>query len=180
MSRRTTITNPTVAAEVISNEVQSVAAEIVMTPEEITQAQANLDAALKADDEAAKAGTNSTDAIALEIAAMLNSTEASDPAAIWAKISQLAGSKIDESTIADLSLLSDTEIMRRLRLLWSKRVAAKKSNDLLALEDIAAKEAELQSHRTAKISRRSNVVSSESDPTTLTQEQLNKLIRNGA
>lgn len=134
--------------------------------------QQNLAAAVKAED-----GTNSQDAMALEVAAIMNNTEMA-PEAKWAMISKLAASKIDETIITDLSLLTDTEIMRRLRLLWSKRVAAKKVNDLIALEDIAAQEAELQSHRTAKSSRRGNTVSADSDPTTLSQENLNKLIRN--
>jgi len=137
--------------------------------------QVNIDlaAAVKAEED----GTNSKDAVALEIARIMNDDTMSDIAK-WATISKLASSKVDESIITDLSLLSDAEIMRRLRLLWSKRVAAKKNNDLVALADIATAEEELQSFRTKTTSRRSGTVSADVDPTTLSQENLNKLIRN--
>lgn len=125
-------------------------------------------------------GTNSKDKIALSIAEVLNDTTEMSDTVKWAKILQLASSKVDESTITDLSLISDAEIMRRLRLLWSKRVAAKKANDLVLLASIDEDEKELQSHRKSSRSGRrgGSVVSADSDPTKLSQEDLNKLIRN--
>ena len=140
---------------------------------QLLQDRIDIDRAVKAEED----GTNSTDAVALEIAHLLNDTDL-DPTTKWASIVKLASSKIDETTITDLRLLSDTEIMRRLRLLWSKRVAAKKNNDLLALESIATDEAELQSHRTKTTAKRGSTVSADVDPTTLSQADLNKLIRN--
>ena len=113
---------------------------------------------------------------AADIASILNDEGLTDVAK-WATIVRIASSKIDETTITDLSLISDTEIMRRLRLLWSKRVAAKKNNDIVALEQIANDEAELQSHRTVT-KRSGSTVSAAADPTKLSQSDLNKLIRN--
>lgn len=123
-------------------------------------------------------GTNKTDDVAQIVAGILNDTNLEDDTAKWAMLMRVAASKIDESTITDLNMVSDAEIMRRLRLLWSKRVAAKKAGNLVDLAAIDEKEKELQAHRTKSASRRTGVVSGDTDPTKLDQYDLGKLIRN--
>lgn len=114
----------------------------------------------------------------------------------WAALLKLAEGRVDESQLA-LDRASDAEIMRRLKLLWSKRVAVKKAleNATLAgdeklmtekqseLDALADTEAEMNSYRTPTRAGRTTsggVNKSDVDPSTLADDQLElgKLIRN--
>lgn len=94
-----------------------------------------------------------------------------------ARIMKLAEHNVDYTELP-YELCTDAELMRRLKLLWSKRVAAKKAGDFATLEDIDKQEAEINSFRTAKVTRTGTVSSDNVDHSKLTQVDLQKLIRN--
>jgi hypothetical protein len=109
----------------------------------------------------------------------------------WAMILQLAEAHVDESALP-LDKVSDGEIVRRLRLLWSKRVALKKTLEnaktvedaekaQTALDELQVTEDEMNSYRTGKGARHGGgVVKTDIAPELLKDDQLelSKLIRN--
>lgn len=94
-----------------------------------------------------------------------------------ARIVKLAENNIDYSVLP-FDLCSDAELMRRLKLVWSKKVAAKKANKLDVLADLEHQENELNSYRDHKANRTGTVSSDNVDHSTLSQLDLQKLIRN--
>lgn len=94
-----------------------------------------------------------------------------------AKIMKIAEHNVDYTELP-YDLCTDAELMRRLKLLWSKRVAAKKAGDFATLEDIDKQEAIINSYKTVKATRTGTVSSENVDHSKLGQADLQKLIRN--
>jgi hypothetical protein len=124
--------------------------------------------------EAAKAAES---AMALEVASILARTDISETER-WMLLMKAAETKVDESKIEDLSLLSEAEIQRRIKNIASKKTAARKKNDVLLLTKLEGEEEALKAVRQKPTRSRAGAISSDVDPTTLSQEDLRKLIRN--
>jgi hypothetical protein len=99
-----------------------------------------------------------------------------DTNAMLAKVLQVASLAVDESKLP-ADQCSDAELLRRLKLVWSRKTMAKKAGELDKLAQLEADEQYLSSLRTKKVNR-GGVVTSDVDPSKLSQSDLTKLIRN--
>jgi hypothetical protein len=94
------------------------------------------------------------------------------------RLVKIAENNVDYTDVP-YELCSDAELMRRLKLVWSKKVAAKKAGKVDELADLEKQEEMLNSYRTVASTKRTGTVSSDNvDHSKMSQLDLQKLIRN--